>query len=251
MFADGITEQSSGNYSAANTLLADIVTLFPDSEWANAALAQLFSTQCMIGDGYPALQSYMNGVAGDSTLAEPAEAFATRLWVEAEQFDPALQAYEETMTNPTSEVDSIFAAVDFAVVTYRAQAEGGSLDEVNGADVKDILRQLEMVSTTIPPSPEASHEGFAVIPTEVALEANFPNPFNAETTIRYYLPGAQFAEISIFNIVGQKVATLVSGQMSAGFHDVHWSGSDLASGVYLYQLKAGGAVETKKMVLLK
>ncbi|MBL0061263.1 MAG: T9SS type A sorting domain-containing protein [bacterium] len=251
MFADGIAEQSSGNYSAANTLLADVVTQYPDSEWANAALAQMFVTQCMVGDGYPTLQTYMNDIPDDSTLAEPAEVFATRLWVEDEQYAPALETYEATMTNPPSEVDSIFAAVDFAVATYRAQAEGGSLDEVNSADVKDIFRQLDMVSTTIPPSPEASHEGFAVIPTEVALEANFPNPFNAETTIRYYLPEAQFAEVSIFNIVGQKVATLVSGQMSAGFHDVHWSGSDLASGVYLYQLKTGGAVETRKMVLLK
>lgn len=251
MFAEGLAEQSNGNYSAANTLLADVVTQYPDSEWANAALAQMFVTQCMVGDGYPTLQTYMNDIADSSTLAEPAEAFATRLWVEDEQYAPALETYAATMTNPPSEVDSIFAAVDFAVATYRAQGDGGSLDEVNSADVKDVFMQLNMVSSTIPPSPQASHEGFTVIPTEVTLEPNFPNPFNAETTIRYYLPEAQFAEVTIFSIVGQRVATLVSGQMSAGFHDVHWSGSDLASGVYLYQLKVGRSVETKKMVLLK
>jgi len=100
------------------------------------------------------------------------------------------------------------------------------------------------------------------LPKEFALAQNYPNPFNSTTLIRYALPavsGQQSADggrwtavsLEVFNILGQKVATLVDGEQAPGYKAVSWNVQDLASGVYFYKLTAGGFISIKKMVLLR
>jgi hypothetical protein len=89
------------------------------------------------------------------------------------------------------------------------------------------------------------------LPTGLALEQNYPNPFNPSTTIRYSLPRKSSVQLAIFNTLGQRVATLVRGEKEAGYHEVRFEASGLASGVYFYQLQAGEYVATKKLSLLR
>jgi len=84
-----------------------------------------------------------------------------------------------------------------------------------------------------------------------ALLGNVPNPFNPSTQISFSLSEAADVTLEIYNITGQKVATLTTGRLEAGHHSVAWDGSNAASGIYLYRLEAGDFVDTKKMVLLK
>jgi len=90
-----------------------------------------------------------------------------------------------------------------------------------------------------------------VRPTEYALKQNFPNPFNPTTTIQYALPERSLVTVTIFNTLGEKVAALVNGDVEAGYHEVQFNASGLASGVYLYRLQAGTYVETRKLLLLR
>ena len=88
------------------------------------------------------------------------------------------------------------------------------------------------------------------------LSQNYPNPFNAVTTVQFALPEACEVTLEIFNVIGQKVVTLVGEKLSAGHYNVNWdsrdgNGTPVASGVYLYRLKAGGNIATRKMLLLK
>lgn len=88
------------------------------------------------------------------------------------------------------------------------------------------------------------------------LHSCVPNPFNPSTTITYSIPQAGHVELEIYDLAGRHVSTLVSEHVDMGEHQVHWSGNDdtgaqVASGVYLNQLRAGDFVETKRMVLLK
>jgi len=85
----------------------------------------------------------------------------------------------------------------------------------------------------------------------VTLLGNYPNPFNPTTEISFNLPSASHVKLEVFNVMGQKVATLVNGQFEAGEHVVQWDGRDAASGVYFYRLQADDFVDTKKMMLLK
>lgn len=99
----------------------------------------------------------------------------------------------------------------------------------------------------------------ARIPTEFALHQNYPNPFNPITTIQYELPERSDVKIVIYDLLGNEVATLVNEIQKAGFKSVQWDASNVASGVYFYQIRAGnpssgsghGFVQTRKMVVLK
>ena len=93
-------------------------------------------------------------------------------------------------------------------------------------------------------------------PANFVLLPNFPNPFNQQTTIRFSLPDATRARLEIFDILGQKVRTLVDGELPAGYHSVNWNGQDeagqpVSSGVYLLRLQAGKLREVRRMLLLK
>jgi Peptidase C10 family/Spi protease inhibitor/Secretion system C-terminal sorting domain len=88
------------------------------------------------------------------------------------------------------------------------------------------------------------------------LKQNYPNPFNPETTISFSLPNAGFASLKVYNIKGEKVATLADGNLPAGDHNYIWQGNDdnvapVATGIYFYQLITSQQTETRKMILLK
>ncbi len=89
------------------------------------------------------------------------------------------------------------------------------------------------------------------IPAVFQLKQNFPNPFNPLTKIEFILPQAGDVELSVFNVAGQKIQTLIKGKRSAGLHRVHFKVQNLASGVYLYRLETNDYQSTKKMLLLK
>lgn len=94
------------------------------------------------------------------------------------------------------------------------------------------------------------------LPQNVELYQNYPNPFNPQTVISYQLSVISQVELSIYNIMGQKVRTLVSGQQTAGRHELVWDGTDekgqpVASGIYFYQMKAGSFKQTKRMLLMR
>jgi hypothetical protein len=91
----------------------------------------------------------------------------------------------------------------------------------------------------------------AVLPDEYSLSQNQPNPFNPVTTISFELPEATTISLTVFNILGQKVATLAEGEFNAGVHRLEWNAVGQPSGVYLYRLDSEEFVQTKKMLLLK
>jgi len=94
-------------------------------------------------------------------------------------------------------------------------------------------------------------EPWRVLPQEIKLLANYPNPFNPRTTIPLELPAAGDVEVAVFDRLGRQVATLFNGRMEAGRHYLSFDASHLASGIYFYRLRAGAHIETRKMVVLK
>jgi hypothetical protein len=107
-------------------------------------------------------------------------------------------------------------------------------------DKWDEIKVLEV-------EPEEKQE----LPLTYQLSQNYPNPFNPSTTINYQLSMTNDVELSIYNVLGEKVVTLVSERQAAGKYSVEWDASGLASGVYYYELRADNFRDVKKMVLMK
>jgi len=87
--------------------------------------------------------------------------------------------------------------------------------------------------------------------TTAPVIGNYPNPFNPETTIRYSLPADDNVKLTVFDMLGREVATLVDGFQTAGEHQATWNASQLSSGKYFYRLESGKSVIIKMMTLLK
>ena len=86
---------------------------------------------------------------------------------------------------------------------------------------------------------------------EFKLEQNYPNPFNPSTNIKFSLPKPETVTIEIYDIIGQRIETLLSKPMSAGYHEVEFNGQNLSSGIYLYRIEASEWSDVKKMILLR
>ncbi|NIS48610.1 MAG: T9SS type A sorting domain-containing protein [Aliifodinibius sp.] len=94
------------------------------------------------------------------------------------------------------------------------------------------------------------------VPSEFLLAQNYPNPFNSTTVIRYALPKMSDVKLIIYNVLGQKVRTLLNDRVEAGYHSIEWDGrndigAQAASGIFVYRLKAGNQIISKKMLLLR
>ncbi|MFH1196429.1 MAG: T9SS type A sorting domain-containing protein [bacterium] len=113
------------------------------------------------------------------------------------------------------------------------------------SNVFNALRYIIESTDTFVQTPDEN------IPESFSLEQNYPNPFNPVTTICYRLPQAGLITLEIFNVLGQKLETLVNEFQTAGKYQLQWKPQDLPSGIYFYRIKSGQFINTKKMEYLK
>jgi len=109
---------------------------------------------------------------------------------------------------------------------------------------------------TIPTEETFTLERKAIIPIAYTLHQNYPNPFNPITSLRYDLPVQAQVTLTVYDMLGREVTQLVNTTQEAGYKSVQWNatnmhGKPVSAGVYLYQIRAGEFVQTRKMVLLK
>jgi len=137
--------------------------------------------------------------------------------------------------------DSSFSTCSLSVGTdaiyFRVQDDDGAWSE----EVLEIL----VIQVGV------EDEEWLSLPDKFSLAQNYPNPFNPITEIAYALPKDCNVKLTIYNVLGQKVASLVDGKQKGGYKTVKWDASSFSSGIYFFRLKAGDFVQTRKMVLLK
>jgi len=149
-----------------------------------------------------------------------------------------------TWTQQTFDISSYANGSTNLKVRFRLTSDAGI--QSDGWYVDDIVITKYCVGTIV-----GTSENNSGIPKQFALEQNFPNPFNPATVIKYQVPKASNVKISIFDILGKEVATLINGKVEAGYHQVEFNGSNFASGLYLYKIEADGFTDVKKMILVK
>jgi hypothetical protein len=128
------------------------------------------------------------------------------------------------------------ASVDIDVFSESDEYERAS------ANIQLILSD-DLITVSSETSPD--------IPTSVGLDQNYPNPFNPTTTNQYGLPNAGDVSLEVFDMTGRRVATLVNETKAAGWHNVTFDASSLASGMYIYRIQSGAFVTTRKLILVK
>ena len=99
-------------------------------------------------------------------------------------------------------------------------------------------------------------ENTSQLPDEFELAQNYPNPFNPETSIRFRVPQKTHLTLTIFNILGQKIRTLLDRQIDGGSHTIRWNGKDdkglpVSSGIYLYRIETESFSQVRKMSLIR
>lgn len=141
-----------------------------------------------------------------------------------------------------AEVSFVFQVTEGSLLTLEANAQA---DENDWNSSNNAASVLTVVGTPTPT------EGEAGVPQTFALHANFPNPFNPTTTIRFDVAQAAPVRLQVFNTMGQQVATLVDGVYAPGTYEATFDASALPSGVYVYRIEAGDFKAMQTMVLLK
>ena len=149
--------------------------------------------------------------------------------------------------------------IGFAGAQASGAGEGAILqvrfEALNGGSAPFSLDKVALNGGRIQANPVAQVVS-PVLPQAFALLQNWPNPFNPETTLRYTLPEASQVRLEVYDMIGQKVQTLVSERQEAGAYQVQWSGRDdsgraAASGLYFYHIEAGSFSQTRKMSLVR
>ena len=123
--------------------------------------------------------------------------------------------------------------------------------DINNDSRQDIIHSGEGVYITFSKDTVSSVEENYFEPNDFYLLQNFPNPFNPLTKIKYSIPQSSFVILKLYDILGNEIETLVSEEKPSGIYEVEFNASNLSSGIYFYQLQAGGFMSTKKLVLLK
>ena len=174
-----------------------------------------------------------------------------------------LWEYVSDANTPDSQLEFKFDIISDSVEIVAYNTVNGELSITARADADtffvaiqasntDGITSLDTLEVRTDPNFTTSSELMAALPQQAELQQNYPNPFNPTTVIRYGVPQSSEVRLEVFDMLGRKVATLVNNEKQrAGWHQVNFDASRLASGMYLYRIVAGQHVQTRKMLLIK
>jgi parallel beta-helix repeat protein len=195
------------------------------------------------------------GSTNDSLLVKIFDQLSSLSLVANEEYVPAIEEYDAIVQqNPNSE-EAVYAEIDALTTALLVEGEDSTLQKgrLSKYLVKTSGDYNQRVDEILRKNfgSESKETEIELLPTEYTLYQNYPNPFNPITTIKYDLPNTSDVSLVIYDILGRKVKELVNTKQQAGRYEVQFNASNLASGVYIYQLIAEKYINSKKMILLK
>lgn len=268
ILADALAFEEAEDYAAAQELFRFVAENSSESTQRWLALTHVVVCESFTLGG----AAWFGGVLDDMIALENSyesrvlgERLRTSLYQNRNEYDDAIMTCAALLSSGLTYEDSIYVAMDLVGLQLGAGEGGGSLDGMSAteliptalraSDDSEALRIERDLFAQLNPAVDESRETSSV-PTEFSLAQNYPNPFNPTTQIEYDLPEAVRVTLKVFNTLGQEVAVVHDALMPAGHHVTTWdgkssAGADVATGLYIYQLKAGSFQDAKKMMLLR
>jgi parallel beta-helix repeat protein len=252
------------DYIVAEQKLKQIIEEYPETMVCIEASKQLLILVEKYNQNYDALALYYTTyptLRDDPTLAKIADYLANFCKMKSGDYPEAIQFFEDLILNPPSLPDSVFAVID-AGYAYLLMAQNsdkssfvGELKWLKPASVSAYLSNRNaLINNRLSDTTDNSHSTPG-IPNAIRI-SNYPNPFNPNTTIDFYLPEPGDVTLEVFNIKGQRVKTLINEHKETGSHNIVWNGTDqngrfVSSGVYFYRLSTGTNSLINRMLLMK
>jgi hypothetical protein len=257
VFFQGWEDEMSGQFAEAITQYESYLAQYPHGKYEALVIDRLLFCKKAVQWSWANIRSYFLQMAQDSSkdssFAALCKANAAWCLIELDDWDHG-QSELESLLDPNLK-EYAFLSVSLKKLLAELKADDSSfLDEAAepfDAKLERVDQALNDLLAGRRGSGGTPGTDLAVVPTKYVLYQNYPNPFNPVTTIRFDVPEATHVQVKIFNTLGQTVATLVNEDRQAGAYHVEWNASEAASGLYVYQVKAGNFVDTKKMLLLK
>jgi hypothetical protein len=221
----------------------------PNDDW--------FMDNIYLGLSAPVITSSHDSILFDSTFVGDSSSIGIE--IENRGIQPLIVS-EVVGSGGIFRVDISSFTVDPAMsqpltVTFKPQTAGnfaGWIGFVSNDPQTDTLRvYVQGTGKQVTGIAESSE-----IPTTYGISPNYPNPFNPTTTIKYQLPQSSEVELLIYNVLGQKVKTVLDQRVEAGYHSVEWDGRNdmgmqVGSGIYIYRFRADNFLKVQKMILMK
>jgi len=271
LLCTSIEAYHNGNMEDAYEGFVEIVSDYPDyHEAVSMALPYLMNAGLNLSVSQDSIYNYLDGIFeyyGDNYVGKTARRIRNICSLKMGNYYDAISDYEEIISDPASLADSIFALIDInqAYLIMNGSGMPGiqslpQASDFNPGTLENYMkRESELLALLNSGTVTGSDE---LLPTNFCLHQNYPNPFNPVTSIRYDLPELSNVKLEVYNVLGQRVMTLVDGLENSGFKKVEWdgksaSGIPISSGIYIYRLQVTGKesgkkfTNSKKMILMK
>ena len=264
VFQTAIDAALDENASLAITLFKQLISEYPESKFSSASAKHLFALE----DDKQALKDYYQtepNLHYNGEIDKIIDYLTTHCNIKLGNYQEAIAWFEDVISNPESEIDSLMAVIDLgyiymlmegdnkaSVICRYPQLIPKTMSEYE-TNRESILVNLFGTAENQAGYTDSEYTQQSIMPV---LRSNFPNPFNPSTTISFLLPKDANCTLEVYNIRGQKVKTLINETRFAGNHSVVWNGLDdngqiVSSGLYFYRLTTPYSSQTNKMLLLK
>ena len=262
LFFDAKEKIDSENFEDAKTDFEQIIEEYPATEFAMAAMKELYPLEELTSNNYSNLKEYYNNniiIQGDSSLAELADFLANFCDIKLENWPTAIAWFEDVIQQPETFEDSIFAIIDLGYTYWLMENSPlkstytGAMPQYKFASQKDYEENRDYLLSLLPGDglSETMKQSLSTLKTDELLQ-NVPNPFNGTTQIWFKLTEESSVSVTIYDYTGKEVSMIYPGTLKTGNHSVQFNSTNLPSGIYFYSLEVNGIkTDSKKMTLMK
>ena len=243
-------------YENAETIISD----YPDFPKVPGCITMLPHLYRAAEKSPDSLLAYLNAIT-ESDLEYFIDEAKAAVYLSQQDYAEAMILFDEILADPPSDIKRLKAELDKAYCYYKLLEQNSRSIPVESKhqprNRKEYLEIAQQINDEISDMASKTIESDEDIPEFAQLSGNYPNPFNPETKICFSLPEESEIELSVYNLKGQKVKTLVKERLDRGNHEVLWNGTDrndnaVGSGVYLYRLNVNGkTLDINKCIMLK